>query len=61
MVAVVAALELDDLLAAGEATGDADGVHRCFGAASCEKRTRSQPKRRLISSARMMLSSTGNV
>ena len=27
-MAVVTALELDDLLAAGEAAGDADGVHR---------------------------------
>ena len=32
VVAVVAALELDDLFAAGIAAGDADGVHRRFGA-----------------------------
>ena len=32
VVAVVAALDLDDLLAAGGATGDAHGVHRRLGA-----------------------------
>ena len=36
MVAVVAALELDDLLAAGVAAGDADRVHRRFGARVAE-------------------------
>ena len=34
VVAVVAALELEDLLAAGVATRDADGVHRRLGARS---------------------------
>ena len=36
VVAVVAALELDDLLAAGVAAGDADRVHRRFGARVAE-------------------------
>ncbi len=36
MVAVIAALELDDLLAAGVATGHADGVHRRLGARVAE-------------------------
>ena len=36
MVAVIAALELDDLLATGEATGDADRVHGCLGPAVAE-------------------------
>ncbi len=36
MVAVVAALELDDLLAAGVSAGDADGVHGRLGAGVAE-------------------------
>ena len=36
MHAVIAAFHLDDLVAAGEAAGEADGVHRDLGAAGAE-------------------------
>ena len=44
-MAVVTALDLDDLVATGQAAGDADGVHRRFGAAVGEP-----PHREVVSS-----------
>ena len=45
MVAVVAALDLDDLVATGQTTSDADGIHRRLGAAVGEP-----PHRKVVAS-----------